>query len=283
MSNTYSMRLAHDICGEGPPLLLLHGVIHRRHAWDPVIDLLTPHRRVITVDLPGHGDSPEMPDGPDPLRACGEALSEFLARVAPGEKVHVAGNSLGGWLALEAAAQGTVASATAFSPAGFFTNSLDQRRVLSMFRMLRWTTHRLGDRRDALMENTAGRTAAMAVFFAKPSRVSAEVAKIDAKSLLDNKLISRALDVDFAFTPMVDPDIPITVAWGRRDLVVPYWQARGVRRAFPSADVTVYPRLGHVPMYDDPRLVAQILLDGSAGHATLSDDDSSSSDQLTQE
>lgn len=264
MGHTYPMQLAHDIRGEGPPLLLVHGVVHRRHAWDPVIDLLTPHRRVITVDLPGHGDSPEMPDGADPLQIGVELMAEFLEQVAPGEKAHVAGNSLGGWFALEAAARGLVASATALSPAGFFANPLDQKRSIDTFRTLRWATRRLGTRRDALLGTAAGRSVGMGVFFAKPWRVPAEVARIDAAALLTNTVIDRGLSADFAFTPQVDPTIPITVAWGRRDLVLPAWEARGVRRVFPQAEVTVYPRLGHVPMYDDPRLVAQILLDGSA-------------------
>lgn len=264
MRHTYRMQLAHDIRGEGPPLLLVHGVVHRRHAWAPVLDLLTPHRRVITVDLPGHGDSPEMPDGPDPLRIGLDLMAEFLEQVSPGEKVHVAGNSLGGWFALQAAAEGLVASATAISPAGFFSNALDQARVVNTFRAMRWATRRLGGKRDALLESAVGRSVGMGVFLAKPWRTPVEIAKIDAAALLTNTVIDRGLSADFSFTPQADPTIPITVAWGRRDLVLPAWEARGVRRVFPRAEVTVYPGLGHVPMYDDPRLVAQILLDGSA-------------------
>lgn len=264
MGNTHMMQLAHEIRGEGPPLLLVHGVVHRRHAWDPVLDLLTPHRRVITVDLPGHGASPEMPPGPDALRIGVELMAEFLEQVSPGEKVHVAGNSLGGWFALEAAAEGLVASATALSPAGFFANPLDQARAVNTFRALRWATRRLGGKRDALLETAAGRTVGMGVFLAKPWRTPPEIAKIDAAALLTNTVIDRGLGADFAFSPQVDPAVPITVAWGRRDLVLPCWEARGVRRVFPQAEVTVYPGLGHVPMHDDPRLVARILLDGSA-------------------
>ena len=61
-----TMELAYERHGTGPALVLLHGVGHRRQAWQPVLDLLTPHRTVIMVDLPGHGDSP-------PLRTAGLA------------------------------------------------------------------------------------------------------------------------------------------------------------------------------------------------------------------
>ena len=52
--------LAYTRAGSGPPLLLMHGVGHRRQAWDAVLDRLTPYRDVIAVDLPGHGESPPL-------------------------------------------------------------------------------------------------------------------------------------------------------------------------------------------------------------------------------
>jgi len=54
------MGLAYERSGSGPPLVLLHGVGHRRQAWGAVLDRLTPHRDVIAVDLPGHGESPPL-------------------------------------------------------------------------------------------------------------------------------------------------------------------------------------------------------------------------------
>ncbi|HEY2442439.1 MAG TPA: alpha/beta fold hydrolase, partial [Streptosporangiaceae bacterium] len=52
------MGLAYKRAGEGPPLVLFHGIGHRRQAWDAVFDRLTPYRDVVAVDLPGHGESP---------------------------------------------------------------------------------------------------------------------------------------------------------------------------------------------------------------------------------
>ncbi|MDG3009730.1 alpha/beta hydrolase [Rhodococcus sp. D2-41] len=264
------MQLAHEIRGEGPTLVLVHGVVHRRHAWNPVLDLLTPHRRVVTVDLPGHGDSPEMPAGADPLRIGTEIAEEFLEQVAPGEKVHVAGNSLGGWFALEMAARGKVASATAISPAGFFANKVDQERAVKTFLALRASARRLGPRMDRMLDSKAGRTVGMGVFFSKPWRVDPEIAKIDSRALLTNKVIDRGLSADFTFSPLADPMVPITVAWGKRDLVLPVYEAKRVRQVFPQARVTAYPKVGHVPMSDDPQLIARVLLEGSATTARVS-------------
>src|SRR5258706_3623393 len=52
------VRLAYERIGSGEPLVLLHGIGHRRQAWGAVLDWLAPHRQLILVDLPGHGDSP---------------------------------------------------------------------------------------------------------------------------------------------------------------------------------------------------------------------------------
>jgi pimeloyl-ACP methyl ester carboxylesterase len=57
--------------GDGPPLLLMHGIGHRRQAWEPVIDLLAAERDVIAVDLPGFGASPPLPPGVRGHRGAG--------------------------------------------------------------------------------------------------------------------------------------------------------------------------------------------------------------------
>ena len=69
------MGLAFERIGSGPPLVLLHGVGHRRQAWYPVLDWLVPHRDVILVDLPGHGESPPLRQGDVPV------LDALLAEV----------------------------------------------------------------------------------------------------------------------------------------------------------------------------------------------------------
>ena len=61
--------LAHERIGSGEPLVLVHGIGHRRQAWYPVVDRLAEHREVILLDLPGHGESPALvPDG-RPIKA----------------------------------------------------------------------------------------------------------------------------------------------------------------------------------------------------------------------
>ena len=106
--------------GAGASLVLLHGLGSSRHAWDPVVPALAGHFDVLAIDLPGFGDSEPMPPQAEPvpaaLAAAVAGLLDDLGITAP----HIAGNSLGGWVALELAHVRPVASLTLLSPAGLW-------------------------------------------------------------------------------------------------------------------------------------------------------------------
>src|SRR5918994_1068673 len=119
-ANDRAPRLAYDRTGRGEPLVLLHGQGFSRRCWDPIIDMLAEDRDVIAVDLPGHGDSPRQPQGagsaPHNLAvAVAELLDELGLPTA-----HVAGNSSGGWVALELGRPQRARTVTALDPAGLW-------------------------------------------------------------------------------------------------------------------------------------------------------------------
>ncbi|MFH5209052.1 alpha/beta fold hydrolase [Antrihabitans spumae] len=261
-----SPSLAYDVTGSGPTLVLLHGLTHRRHAWDPIVDLLAEHRRVVTVDLPGHGESPMSETDGNLLDAAIAELDQFLTDVTPaGELPHVAGNSLGGWAALELAARGRVRSATALSPAGFAVNSLDHRRSLAIFTSLRASARLIGpEAASRAMQTKPSRSLMLGAFYGRPWLADVDAAQIDVRSLLENQVLDRAPAEAPTFSPVVDVTTPITVAWGSRDMILPIYQAKRVLRTFPNAKLIKLRGLGHVPMQDDPKLVAEVLLSGSA-------------------
>ena len=125
--------LKHEIVGSGDPLVLVHGISHRRQAWYPVLDALADHRTVITFDLPGHGQSHDLvTNGRPVIDVLHDELVGFFDQLGL-DRPHIGANSLGGRIALEAAADDMVASATALSPAGFWRGRADFAYTRALF------------------------------------------------------------------------------------------------------------------------------------------------------
>jgi pimeloyl-ACP methyl ester carboxylesterase len=91
--------------GKGPPLVLVHGLGGTANGFARVLfGLAKRFERVLAVDLPGHGFSPEYCLGPVCVRGQYEVLVEYCRRVV-GESAFVVGNSLGGALSAMLAAE----------------------------------------------------------------------------------------------------------------------------------------------------------------------------------
>jgi pimeloyl-ACP methyl ester carboxylesterase len=258
--------LAFERVGSGPPLVLLHGVGHRRQAWGAVLDRLSPHRDVIAVDLPGHGESPPIPaDGrPAVLEfMLGElaALFDDLGLDRP----HVAGNSLGGRLALEAAVAGRAASATALSPAGFWRSQREAAMARAIFRVMQGAGARLRPLGPALTRSTAGRALIYGAIVSRPSRMTPEQALGDMAAFVNaSTALNSVLAEMTQFNGSLPADFPVTIAWGTRDRLLPPRQVLVARQSLPQARFLPLRGCGHVPMTDDPALVADVLLQGSS-------------------
>src|SRR5262245_43055610 len=104
--------------GCGQPLVLIHGIGHTWRGWRPMLPPLEQRCDVLAVDLPGCGRSEPFPAGIDSTpEALADAVEDEMAR-AGFDRAHIAGNSLGGWIALELARRGRADTVTAISPAG---------------------------------------------------------------------------------------------------------------------------------------------------------------------
>lgn len=257
------MGLAYERAGSGPPLVLLHGVGHRRQAWGAVLDRLTPHRDVILLDLPGHGESPPLERGlpiVDALLGPVRALLDDLGVEHP----HVAGNSLGGRLALESAVAGWAASATGLSPAGFWRGEREASMAKVTFKVMETAGSRLQRFGPVLSRHTAGRALTYGAIVNRPSRMPAEQALGDMAAFV---AAHDALQVVLAelppFTGRIPDGIPVTIAWGTKDRLLRPPQVLVAKARLPQARIRPLPGCGHVPMTDDPALVADVLLQGS--------------------
>ncbi|MBE7189046.1 alpha/beta fold hydrolase [Jatrophihabitans endophyticus] len=262
--------LAFERHGSGEPLVLVHGVTHRRQAWYPVLDELAAQREVILVDLPGHGDSPDLVlDGRPVDEVLRETFAEFL-REAGLERPHVAGNSLGGMIALGAGAEGNARSVTALSPAGFWRTEREFAYTRAIFRRACAATKRLGPRAERLASTRAGRQLMYGLLVSHPARVPADQARGDIRGFVRARPALRILlEAAEPFDRPIAADVPVTIAWAARDLVLPPWQADVARVRYPHAEHLTMRGVGHVPMTDDPHYVAKVLLRGSAPAASV--------------
>jgi pimeloyl-ACP methyl ester carboxylesterase len=258
------MGLAYERHGDGPALVLLHGLGHRRQAWQPVLDLLTPRRTVLTVDLPGHGESP-------PLRAAGRpavgAMAEEIFALFDElglDRPHVAGNSLGGALALIAGAHGRAATVTGLSPAGFWARPWQHGYARVVFTSAQLAGSAIRPLVPVLARSTAGRGVLEGAFVSRPSNITPEQAVADTANFLRAREALGAVLADrVSFAGTVPDSVPVTIAWGTKDRMLPPSQARLAMSRVPHAKFVPLPGCGHVPMSDDPGLVAKVLLDGS--------------------
>lgn len=244
--------------GTGEPLVLIHGIGHHWRAWEPVLDLLAEHHDVIAVDLPGFGRSPAPADDHG-MPSAVEALAACFADLGL-DRPHLAGNSLGGAIALELAAAGHARSVTALSPAGFCTPA-QVRRALSILR-----GHRVGAYTPAPLLKVFYRTGFGKAFsfgwlVRNPGVLTAERALADTLALRAGKSFGAVArhGRGYAFTGPTG-DVPVTIAWGSRDRIFLPVQAGVARERLPGAHHVTLDGCGHVPMSDDPAQVAAVIL-----------------------
>jgi pimeloyl-ACP methyl ester carboxylesterase len=239
---------------------LLHGVGESAVGWQPVHQALSDDYDVIAFDLPGFGHSLVLPPGVTPTAAAlADAVERELDRLGVAQ-FHVAGYSLGARVALELATRGRTHSVIAIAPDGLGTplERLHQAAALMAGRTLATL---LAPIATEVAATAAGRSVFFAMERSRPWQLPAE----DARQLL----------LDFAQAPgyletvqatMVDVPTgleritcPVLLMQGTADPLVSLQSPRFL--AFVRhAQMQWLPGLSHVPISDDPQLVATIML-----------------------
>jgi pimeloyl-ACP methyl ester carboxylesterase len=249
--------LSHRRSGTGPPLLLVHGIGLDVSCWEPVRGLLEREREVIAVDLPGFGGSAELTVAPT-VPALASAVEAFASELGL-ERPHVAGNSLGGAIALELGTRGTVSSVCALSPAGFAAG----REVAyseGTLRAIRAMARTLEPVARHAYGGPVRRTLLMNLIVSRPWRVPADHAAAMNHATACSPGFLPTLPNVHRWQPR-PPACPATVAWGERDrLLIHSRQAPRAARLLPDARHVTLAGCGHVPMTDDPEQVARVIL-----------------------
>jgi pimeloyl-ACP methyl ester carboxylesterase len=247
--------------------VLLHGIGSSRQAWDPVVAALAAHFTVIAVDLPGFGGSPPLPAHVEPAPA---ALAAAVARLLDQLGVtgpHLAGNSLGGWVALELAAIRPAASLTLLSPAGLWHGDTPVYGHVSL-RATRWLARHAAGLLSRLASYRLGRALILGQTHGRPMRLTAGYAQAAIHAMGTCPGFDDVLDATirrrYQATALISA--PVTVAFGSRDRLLLQHQSRHLDQLPPGTHVAALPRCGHLPMADDPEAVTAVITE-SAGRA----------------
>jgi pimeloyl-ACP methyl ester carboxylesterase len=228
--------------------------------WQPIHQALSDHYDVIAIDLPGFGHSPALPPGVAPTAA---ALADAVEGELDGlglAQFHVAGYSLGARVALELATRGRTHSVIAIAPDGLGTplERVYQAAVLTSGRALATL---LAPNATQVAATVTGRSLFFAMERSRPWQLPADDA---GQLLLDfaqapgfhGTVQAAMVDVP---TRLEDITCPVLLLQGTNDPLVSMQTPRFL--AFVRhAQLRWLPGLSHVPISDDPRLVASLML-----------------------
>jgi pimeloyl-ACP methyl ester carboxylesterase len=266
-------------------LILLHGIGMSHVAWKKVIPTLAQQRRVLAFDIAGFGITPPMPDNIQPTPAnlvagvgsLGETLSQIDQEKQISKEykcVDIVGNSLGGYLALEAAKSGKlggfrVNSIVAISPAGLWKKHYPIRSEVAL-QVARLGVRRLPRLTRALLRREYTRKLIMAVPASTnvPEEDAWELVNIFASApIFASKAAFRkfreSLKDPFRGGSTISESVRTTIAFGKRDWLIP----PGARLRHELREDVIWqdPKgWGHVPMWDDPEGVTKFILDAIA-------------------
>jgi pimeloyl-ACP methyl ester carboxylesterase len=250
--------------GDGPPLLLLHGFTDTWRTWELVLPTLEREREVLAPTLAGHAGGPPLPEGGATADALLDAI-EAAMDDAGWDTADVAGNSLGGHLALRLAARGRARSVVALAPAGGWAEGdTAPEQTLQQFVFLHEQLQQLVPHADAIAASPEGRARATMLITERSEHLPAELiahqlrgaAACDVPTLVAHaREEGWPLDVE-AVT------CPVRFVWGTEDKILG-WPGAATRYQqdwFPQAEWVVLDGVGHCPQLDVPTETAQHLL-----------------------
>jgi pimeloyl-ACP methyl ester carboxylesterase len=257
-----------ELEGDGPPLVLLHGFADSADTWRLVLDRCArAGRRAIAVDLPGFATAAPLDPGEPVLSQLDAFARAAVAYVAEdGGDVVLAGNSLGGCVALRAAEdpQLPLAGIVPIAPAGLDMPAWFQ--IIERDPIVRWILAAPVPLPELVMRNAVGE-AYRQLAFAKPRAAQREVVKAFTDHHARKENVVRFLATGRRMLPELKQPFrldrvacPVLLVWGDRDRMVTHRGARRVLDALPGTTYELLEGIGHCPQIEAAERVSSLLL-----------------------
>jgi pimeloyl-ACP methyl ester carboxylesterase len=253
--------IVYERLGRGEPLLLLHGLGHRRQAWDPVVRALAERYEVFALDLPGFGQSAAPdPDRPFDISSLVDTVQGWCETHGV-RRPHVVGNSLGGAVALELGARGLASSVTALAPIGF-TSGLEMLGSRLLVGGMHLATRIPSKVWGAVIDSRPVRALTTLALHGRLRAPGGGFSRLDPAVVTRGSTYTRLAPevVRYSFGGGRGVVCPTTIAWGEDDRVLPIRALARVLAAIPHARQVRLMRCGHVPMENDPAAVVEVIL-----------------------
>ncbi|MFN2612781.1 MAG: alpha/beta fold hydrolase [Solirubrobacterales bacterium] len=264
----HGRKLAFRVGGEGPTILLIHGITGDSDVWASALPrLVGAGHQVIAPDMPGHGAS-ERQRGDHSLGAHASMLRDLLMTI-DSQPVSVVGHSLGGGMAMQFAYQfpELVERLVLVDSGGL------GREVSPLIRaaLLPGAERFLG---LANADEVRGAVSALGRFFdrigLKPgSDISEALRGVGSLQDADRRaaFVRTARSVISLAGQRVSANdklylaqhVPTLIIWGERDKLIPVDHAHDAHKAMPGSRLELFEDAGHFPMLDDPERFASLL------------------------
>jgi len=252
--------------GDGDPVVLVHGLGGQWQNWLENIPRLAESRRVVAMDLPGFGLTPESEDDEEiTITRYGHWVNELADRLGL-EKVDLVGNSMGGYIAAEVAIQfpERVSRLVLVSAAGISSAETIQAPILTFGRIAAALAANSVTRYRYLAARPITRHISLALVARHPRLLKADLAyevffKGGGKPGFDDAL-RASLDYDFR-DRLPDVKVPTLIVWGERDSIIPTRDADEFERVIEDSRKIVMEDCGHIPMAERPQTFNDLLVE----------------------
>ena len=257
------------------PVVLVHGLGGQWQNWLENIPRLAQERRVLALDLPGHGLTPEPADGKISISGYGRCVDAFCEKLGLG-KVDVVGNSMGGFVAAEVAIQfpQRVSRLVLVSAAGISSADALQRPVLLFGRVAAAIATNTAARHRRLAARPITRHSSLLLVARHPRLLKPDLAyegffKGAGKDGFDDAL-RACLDYDFR-DRLPDVKVPTLIVWGEKDSIIPVRDADEFERLIEDSRKVVMKDTGHIPMAERPQAFNDVLVEFLAESGSAED------------
>jgi pimeloyl-ACP methyl ester carboxylesterase len=255
--------------GSGEPLVLLHGFTNTWRVWLPVLPALERRFDVLVPTLGGHCGADPWEDGVEPTVSALADIAERELDAAGFDTAHVAGNSLGGWIALELAKRGRARSVVALSPAGGWTGDdpREERRLKGFFARTRKLSELSYPLARKLVTRPRLRQLMLRDAMEHGDRMKPGDALHMVQGVVECSIFFEFMEAVLRDGPAVELEqisCPALIAWAEKDKIFPIERYEETFRTVPGVEVVRLNGCGHVPMWDDPELVARTIGDFAA-------------------